>query len=219
MASKMKPREQIRALFDNQACWTIDHLNQALDYSIISIRRFLKQLGYFTSFTHNSKWYTLDSIPSFNNNGIWFCNDIGFSRYGNLKQSILHHIDKSPRGLSARQLADIFSISCHAVLNHMYTSATIERVKETSGFIYVSADLEKKDQQLTQLNSAQHIDPTHQKLSAHSAVYVLVEYIKQPQASFTELSEAVAKKQIIATPEAIARFFDEHDLSSKKTLD
>jgi hypothetical protein len=219
MASKMKPQEQIRTLFDHQPCWTIDQLNQTLDYSTISIRRFLKQLGYVTSFTHNSKWYTLDSIPSFNNNGIWFCDDIGFSRYGNLKQSILHHIDKSPQGLSARQLADIFSITCHAILNHMYKSATIERVKETSDFIYISVDPNKKDQQLIQLKSVQPIDPTYQKLSAHSAVYVLVEYIKKPQASFAQLSKAVAKKQIIATPDAIARFFDEHDLLSKKTLD
>lgn len=219
MTSKSKSLERIRALFERQSCWTIDQLKQELHYSTISIRRFLKQLGYYTSFTHNSKWYTLDAIPRFNNNGIWFYHDIGFSRYGNLKQSILHHIEKSPQGLSARQIADIFSTPCHAVLNHMYKSAMIERVKAPSGFIYVSAQVEKKDQQLTQLKSAQPIDPRHQKLSALSAVYVLVEYIKHPQASFTELSEAVAKKQIIATPEAIARFFAEHDLASKKTPD
>jgi hypothetical protein len=44
----------------------------------------------------------------------------------------------------------------------------------------------------------------------------LVEYIKNPQSSYDELSKAVAKRQVIATPKAIARFFAKHDL--KKTL-
>jgi hypothetical protein len=94
----------------------------------------------------------------------------------------------------------------------MYKSGVIERFKGTSDFIYISADSQKKHRQLARLQSVQRIDNTHHELSAHSAVYVLVEYIKQPRASFAELSKAVAKKQIIATPQAIARFFDKHDL-------
>jgi len=216
MKAKAKPQDKLRELFSQQSCWTIEQLNQSLDYSTISIRRFLKQIGYVSSFTHNSKWYTLSSIPNFNNNGIWFNGDIGFSRHGNLKQNIIHLIDKSPQGLSAKQLAGILSLPCHAVLNHMYKSGAIERLKGASNFVYLSAVPSKKQRQLTRLEAVQRIDNTHQKLSAHSAVYVLVEYIKQPQASFAELSKAVAKKQIIATPQAIARFFKAHDL--KKTL-
>jgi hypothetical protein len=215
MTVKVKSHEQLNELFSQQSCWTIEQLKQSLDYSTISIRRFLKQIGYYSSFTHNSKWYTLSSIPKFNKNGIWYHGDIGFSRHGNLKQNIIHFVDKSPQGLSAKQLAGILSTPCHAVLNHMYKSGAIERFKGTSDFVYLSADPGKKQRQLTRLQSVQQIDDTHQELSAHSAVYVLVEYIKQPQASFAELSKAVAKKQIIATPQAIARFFDTHDL--KKT--
>lgn len=215
MKNKIKPHDQLSALFSQQRCWTIDQLNQSLNYSNISIRRFLKQLGYFSSFTHNSKWYTLRYIPDFNTNGIWFNDDIGFSRHGNLKQTILYFVDNSPQGHSAKQLAAILSIPCHAVLNHMYKSGAIDRFKGTADFVYLSAESGKKQRQLTRLQSVQRVDNTDQELSAHSAVYVLVEYIKQPQASFAELSQAVAKKQIIATPQAITRFFAKHDL--KKT--
>jgi hypothetical protein len=217
MKAKAKPYDQLRELFSQQSCWTMDQLMRSLNYSAISIRRFLKQIDYVSSFTHNSKWYTLSSILDFDKNGICFFNAIGFSRHGNLKQSIIHFIDKSPQGLSAKRLAGILSIPCHAVLNHMYKSGAIERFKGTSGFVYLSAVPGKKQRQLTRLESVQQMDNTHQELSAHSAVYVLVEYIKQPQASFAELSNAVAKKQIIATPQSIARFFETHDL--KKTQD
>jgi hypothetical protein len=216
MQTQPKPLVKLNELFSQQYCWTIEQLGFALDYSAISIRRFLKQLGYFSSFTHNSKWYTLSSIPEFDNNGLWFYNQIGFSRHGNLKQNIVHFIDKSCQGLSAKQLAEILSVPCHAVLNHMYNSGAIDRFKSKSGLVYVSPTERRKKQQLIRLQSQQVTVTAAQELNPQTAVYVLVEYIKNPQASFDELAKAVAKRQVIATPNAIARFFDKHNL--KKTL-
>ena len=187
-----------------------------MNYSAISIRRFLKQVGYFSSFTHNSKWYTLSSIPEFDKNGLWFYNQIGFSSHGNLNENIVHFINKSSHGLSAKQLAEILSIPCHAVLNHMYKSGAIDRFKSTSDFVYLSSADKRKKQQLMRLQSQTVTVSAPQELNPQTAVYVLVEYIKNPQSSYDELSNAVAKRQVIATPKAIARFFDKHDL--KKTL-
>lgn len=216
MQNQPKPLMKLDELFSQQPCWTITQLASALDYSAISIRRFLKQLGYFSSFTHNSKWYTLSSIPEFDNNGLWFYSNIGFSRHGNLKQNIVHFIHKSSQGLSAKQLTEILSVPCHAVLNHMYHRGTIDRFKSKSGLVYVSSTERRKKQQLMRFQSQQVTVTTPQELTPQTAVYVLVEYIKNPQACFDELSKAVAKRQVIATPNAIARFFDKHDL--KKTL-
>lgn len=216
MQNQPQPLVKLNELFALQCCWTIEQLATALDYSAISIRRFLKQLGYFSSFTHNSKWYTLSSIPEFDNNGLWFYTNIGFSRHGNLKQNIVHFINKSCQGISAKQLAEILSIPCHAVLNHMYNRGTIDRFKSTSGLVYLSSTERKKKQQLMRFQSLQVTVTATQDLTPQAAVYVLVEYIKNPQASFDELAQAVARRQVIATPKAIARFFDKHDL--KKTL-
>ena len=75
MANQTDPHYQLAELFKQEKCYTINQLSGRLNYSLISIRRFLKVIGYYTSFTHNSKWYTLRSIPSFNKNGIWFYQD------------------------------------------------------------------------------------------------------------------------------------------------
>jgi len=71
-------------------------------------------------------------------------------------------------------------------------------------------------QQLDRLQS-RLVFPTKQiqRLTAQAAVYVLVEFIKQPNASFSQLSKAVKKRQIVASEEAIAQLFKEHDI--KKT--
>ena len=209
--------DQLKSLFGQKACWTIADLCHELGYAAISIRRFLKQLGYFSSFTHNSKFYTLSYVPTFNKNGLWFCDRVGFSKHGNLKQTLLHFIDHSAYGLSAKDLEEKISVPCYAVLNHLYKSQKIARVKTKRQFVYLSADAVRKQQQMSALQlQAQQIRQPRESLSAQAAVYVLAEFIKNPKVSFDELSRAVAKKDVIARPEAIARLFEEHDL--KKTL-
>lgn len=218
MSPQATRQEQLKQLFGQQKCWMIADLSQSLDCSVITVRRLLKQLGYFSSFTHNSKWYALYSVPAFNKEGLWFCDGIGFSKHGNLKKTLLHLIDKSPQGLSAMQLADKLSVPCHAVLNQMRKDGVVDRFKNTGSFVYLSPDEEKKERQLARIRSLQGVDleaRESEPLSVQAAVYVLVEFIKSPQASFVELSKAVAKKQIIAEPEAIAQFFEKHGLKKK----
>ena len=212
---KINPQERLASLFDQKKCWTIEELTHSLDYSTISIRRFLKAIGYCSSFTHNSMWYTLHSIPAFNRRGLWFYQDIGFSKHGNLKQTILNFVNKSPHGLTAKELFEILLIPCHPVLNQMYKKIQIDRFDTQRGFVYLSIDEKNRQRQLRRLQSQLMRAKEPESLNAQAAVHVLVEYIKHPEASAAELSKAVEKKEVKASPESIARLFKEHDL--KKT--
>ncbi len=209
------PFEQIEKLFAQRKCWTIEALHHQLEYAVISVRGFLKQMGYFSSFTHNSKWYTLQSIPDFDENGLWFYEKIGFSRHGNFKESIRYFIEQSRQGLSAQQLTELLQTPCSAVLTQMYHQGRIDRFKPRGAFIYLSRVPATNQRQVTQFQSPVVAGCSAQQLTAISAVYVLVEYIKNPQASVEMLSKAAANHQVLAPPDAIARFFAEHDL--KKT--
>lgn len=211
--------QKLESLYTQKNCYTIIELCSKLHYSSRSIHRFLTEAGYFSSFTHNSKWYTLATIPDFNKDGLWFYHDIGFSKHGNLKKTIIHLINRSNRGLLVKQLNEKLSISCHAVLNHLYKSTLVSRTKNQKFFIYISADEKVKRQQLKHWQLSQRGEITPEKsltLTAQASVYVLVEVIKNPKASFDELSAAVAKQKIIANPDEIAWLFEKHDL--KKNL-
>lgn len=216
MQKHLKTLEQLKTLFVQKACWKIDELCYALGYAAISVRRFLKQLGYFSSFTHNNTWYTLSSVPRFDQDGLWFWDDVGFSKHGTMKQTILFFIDRSPQGLSAKDLGKTLSVPCHAVLNHLYKSGKIDRTKSGNAFVYLSTDERKRKRQRAHLHYRIDRESKPPGLSAQAAVYVLAEFIKNPHASFAEISRAMAAKHVMVTPEAIARLFEEHDL--KKTL-
>jgi len=211
MATRNDTQNQLAELFKRKKCYTIEQLSHRLNYSLISIRRFLKVIGYYSSFTHNSKWYTLRSIPSFDKNGIWFYQDIGFCKHGNLNQTIGHFIYKSFQGLTAKDLFNILSVPCHAVLNQMYKKKKIDRFNTPKGFVYLSVSENKKRRQLKRW---QVLTPPKkiERLNPQTAVYVLVEFIKKPKASFFELSVAVKKKGVKASQQAIAQLFKDYDL-------
>jgi hypothetical protein len=215
MKENNNPQDRLVLLFDQKKCWTIEELTHSLNYATISIRRFLKDVGYYSSFTHNSMWYTLHSIPSFNKRGLWFYQDIGFSKHGNLKQSIFNFVSKSTQGLTAKDLFEILLIPCHPVLNQMYKKNQIDRFNTQRGFVYLSIDNKKRQRQLNLLQSRLFTVKEAESLNAQAAVYVLVEYIKHPEASVVQLSKAVEKRKVKASPEAITILFKEHDL--KKT--
>ncbi len=212
MEKNKNPQDRLVLLFDQKKCWTIEELTHALNYSTISIRRFLKDIGYYSSFTHNSMWYTLHSIPTFNKRGLWFYQEIGFSKHGNLKQTIFNFVSKSPQGLTAKDLFEILLIPCHPVLNQMYKKNQIDRFNTQRGFVYLSIDNKKRQRQLNRLQSQLLTAKESGSLNAQAAVYVLVEYIKHPEASVAELSKAVEKREVKASPGAITMLFKEHDL-------
>ena len=212
MKENNNPQDRLVLLFDQKKCWTIEELTHSLNYSTISIRRFLKDIGYYSSFTHNSMWYTLHSIPTFNKRGLWFYQEIGFSKHGNLKQTIFNFVSKSPQGLTAKDLFEILLIPCHPVLNQMYKKNQIDRFNTQRGFVYLSIDNKKRQRQLNRLQSQLFTVKKSESLNAQAAVYVLVEYIKHPEASVVELSKAVEKREVKASPEVITMLFKEHDL-------
>ena len=190
-------------------------LAQALGCALITVRRLLRQTGYFRSYTHNAKWYSIPDSPQFNREGIWHHRGIGFSKHGSLTATILYFVARSPAGLSARELAETLQHPCHAVLTHLHKDAELDRVRVASQFRYLCTEQPMNRRQREQSAVQQPPSPST-PLSAQAAVLVLVEYIKNPELSFEQLAAHLHKQgHLTVAAENIRRFFAEHSL--KKT--
>ena len=212
MASTPKPIQDILVLFEQQHCWKINPLADALLYAVPSVRRFLAQIGYYSSFTHNGVWYTLRSIPRFNRRGLWFCQDIGFSKAGPLTATIVALIQQSQAGLSAEELGDILRSRCHSVLVNLYRQGRLQRQKQGRSYIYFSGDPQQANSQ-RRAKTLREV-PVKQ-LPAEIAVYILAEYIKQPDADFPELAQTISKKGVTVSPMQIEKLFSQHGIKKK----
>lgn len=197
-------------LFREEKCLTLEALGQSLDCSIRSIQRLLKKTGYFSSFTHNSKWYALRSTPSFGDTGLWFHEDIGFSRHGNLTRTIYYFVNKSQRGLAAREISEIISTPCHSVLNIMYKKNQIDRVSARNGFIYISLEKGVRERQLHLISQSSKCPLP----SDADAVTILVELIKNPTFGPDELASHLGDR-INCGSESITRLLQRHELEKK----
>jgi len=210
---KPKVNQLLVSLFKKQLCWMITPLSQELNYSIPSVRRFLRHVGYYTSFTHNGKWYTLQSIPRFDREGLWFHDNIGFSNVGSLTNTLVKIISRSQAGMTAEILGQKLRSRYHTVLVQLYRSGSLQREKYGRSYVYLAGDSHAASVQ--RRNLALKNMPAV-PLPAEISVLVLVEFIHHPNASFEQLAETIAhKKNIVIQPVQIKRLFEMHGL--KKT--
>ncbi len=199
-------------LFIKEKCVTIKDISQVLEYSDRSVQRLLKKLGYYSSFTHNGKWYTLEHIPEFDENGLWFYQGIGFSKWRNLAATILYLVENSVKGLTAGELSKILSSSCPPILNKIHKTGKINRVKTPRGFIYISMNSATKERQLSYLDKAAIL----QHLSDSDKIIILAEYIRSPNRTCKELALQVKKKsRINCSAEMIKSLFVQLGLEKK----
>jgi hypothetical protein len=208
MTETTQTKQHLISLFAEQPCWMIEPLATQLRYSIPSVRRFLVQTGYYSSFTHNGGWYTLRSIPRFANDGLWFYDDIGFSKIGSLTSTLIHLIQRSPSGMTAEQLGEKLRCRCHSVLVQLFRQGRLQRQKMGRSHVYLAIDPETAAIQRQFL----HVSPAVQ-LPAEIAVLILAEFIRNPQSGFTDLSKTIARKTHIKVDVAmIQTLFEQHGL-------
>ena len=215
MVVQARSADRLAKLFARRKCWLLAELANALDCALITVRRLLKEVGYFRSYTHNGKWYTLATTPRFDRDGIWRHKQIGFAKHGSLTATILYLIGRSPAGLSARELGEKLQHPCHALLTILHKAGEIDRIKIGGEFRYLSTKARTNRRQRAQVVVEQKPERPA-PLTAQAAVFVLVEYINNPELSFEQIACNVKKhRQIAVAQESIRYLFKEQGV--KKT--
>lgn len=212
MRKTSQKKSQMLQLFKTDKCLTIANLCFSLNYSARSAQRLLKEVGYYSSFTHNGKWYTLRIIPEFDENGLWYHRDIGFSKFRDLTATIVHLIENSSNGLTANDLSRMLSASCPPVLNRIYKANKISRVKTSRGFVYISIDPTIKDRQLDNLKKVERLPG----LSDADTITILVEFIRKPNRNPEAFASYLKKeKRVLCSAETIKSLFVSLGLEKK----
>lgn len=192
---------------------TIKQLVDLLKSSVITARRHLKKWEAYTSFNHNGRYYTLPRIPRFDHNGIWKYQTILFSKYGNLKQTIIELIRRSETGLSAREVAQMIEIpSNSSIFSQLSMVSGIRREKHQGHFVYFSDEQETYQKQKSALYRPETATGFP---SDEEAVLILVQYIKHPHIGVEELSKRIARQAKRIDPSVIRNFLGHHDLLKK----
>ena len=119
---------------------TLDNLLGSSICSEVTLRRKIKQIGLLTSYNHNSKFYTLPTMASFNSHGIWDCEGIYFSTHGSLVKTVLKLVLESKAGCRPKELSSILHVRVNDLLRQQTAKQNVRRKKAGRSYVYYSSD-------------------------------------------------------------------------------
>jgi hypothetical protein len=200
--------ESALATFHERKILTIDELTELLCCSAITSRRRLKLWQALTSYNHNNRYYTLPSIPVFDQLGLWRYKGVFFSKHGTCKQTVVHFVNSSKQGLSNTELAEVLGENPNSLLAHFKEIPGIAKERHGRNIVYFSSDEEvykrQKRNRFPPEPSAAKLPPDAQ------AIIILVELIHHPQLSIDELAAQLQKKGHQIQADSIAELFRQH---------
>ncbi|MFH1466154.1 MAG: hypothetical protein ABIO70_17345 [Pseudomonadota bacterium] len=189
----MNPVEQITSWLQRKNVADMKELREVLGgRSRRSVFRDLSEAGYRTSYTHVGRYYTLEDIPAFDDQGLWFYRDIGFSRAGTLKQTTAVQVEQTPEGRTHDELRGLLRVRVHNTLLGLVREGRVGRERVGRVYLYVNADPDRAAQQVAE----------RRELGA-----LMAEMLRVPtdEEVVEVLAEALRAAPAIPTPEHVAR--------------
>jgi hypothetical protein len=211
--------ERLKAVFkylEEIKVFTLIHLMSALGCSMPGARVKLKQWKAYTSYNQNGRYYTLPTVPCFDDNGLWFYEDVFFCRYGNLRNTVVHLVNHSSSGLTGNEIGKLIRLSPRSFLHHFRNVGGIHREKIEDIYVYFSADPVRYKEQVRQRSDL--LTTTQKSLTEADAVVILAALIRH---------HGISEKDIMALPEiqtrkipafVVREFLDRHGLLKKLRL-
>jgi hypothetical protein len=196
MLTQPAAQKALRTLFKKKRVARLAEISTVLHTtSRMSAIRRLRELDYLSSYSHGGRYYTLPTVALFDVQGLWRYEDIGFSRFGTLKDTLIPLIDLSIAGKTHEELERQLGIRVHNSLLNLVRCAKITREATAGQFVYLSIDPDKAQQQLA-CRHEHRADSVQDVLPDGIVVEVLAEIIRADTVAIDEpaiLSRLVAR--------------------------
>jgi len=213
--SQFTPDEVIRS-FVRKRVLTKAELLEEHGCSPMTLWRLLRQTGYLTSYNHNARYYTLASIPEFDDYGLWNYNDIRFSRWGRLPETMVAVVGRSAAGMTARELADLLHVrNAKPLLAQLAVRERLVRESVGRSFVYLASESDRRKQQL----GRRHEQGLLRTLPEPGEIIaLLVEIIRHPRQTPGYWARQLARRDIRLQTQEIRVVLAHYGLSPKKGL-
>lgn len=183
-----------------------------LNCSVRSGRSMLRKWQAHTSYNKSGQYYALPDVPRFDENGLWWHKGAYFSKYGTLKNTVIHLAGASSAGLSGEQIGELVGLDPRSFLHHFRNTPGIQRKKHQGVYVYFSDEATRFEEQIRARLEAIAMGA---KLSDADAVVILVVLIQHYGIEPEAIAKLPAVKQKGISAAAIEGFMERHDL--KKT--
>jgi hypothetical protein len=217
-------KEALRKLFRRRPVHQLSDLAKVLKTgSRMSVFRRLKVVGYLSSFTHGGRYYTLKELTQFDQWGLWFYRDVGFSRAGTLKATVVELVERSSSGLTPKELVGLLKLpvpgSLYNALRELVGAGHVSRKTEAGLRLYLCAKVDRGQAQLAERQrQLGHLKPPPAQVATELIIVILVEALR---AADTTVAVSVVFDRLVAraidvTTEQVEQVFVRYGLGPEK---
>ncbi|MCD6475438.1 MAG: hypothetical protein J7K85_04125 [Anaerolineaceae bacterium] len=216
MQSNQNIALKIRKLLVVNSVMSLKQLRSELnDRPRSSLYRDLKTLNLISSFTHTGQYHVLNETARFDQNGLWFFQEVGFSQYGTLKKTLVQITSDSLIGMTHKEMKTLFRIEVQKPLTDLVnTNAITRQLLPSRLYVYLSADQNKAEDQLQRrlAISNRTLDITLPPESIR--IEILVEVIHAPDRTLdaTVLGPLLRKRGVIIKDEEVSYVLAYYDI-------
>lgn len=113
-----------------------------------TVFRLLKELDYRTSYSHRGRYYILDEVANFDQEGLWSYDSVWFSVHGTLLATAKAFVEESEFGYFMDELDNKLNVSTKDALRKLVRGGQLFREKHGGRYLYCSAELTARRQQV-----------------------------------------------------------------------
>ena len=208
-----KKLESVFKFLEGKKVFTLDQLVSSLSCSTPTARLKLKQWHAYTSYNQNGRYYTMPTVARFDQNGLWSYEAISFSKYGNLRNTVVHLIHNSPLGLTGNEIGNLVRLAPRSFLHHFRKVSGICREKREGVYVYFSDDVDRYKEQIR--NRSRALIEESKLLRDADVIVILTALIKHHKITIEDIMGLPEVRGGNYSRVVIREFLDRHDLLKK----
>lgn len=142
------PTEMLAKFMERKKIATMAEIREALGHPAeITVYQKLRDLSYFSSYSHSGTFYTLDHIPDFDEYGLWTHRGAHFSRHGSLLHTLIALVEQAEAGYFSHELERILHVRVKDALLQLVREKRLSRKSVSGRYLYGSAKPQRSRQQ------------------------------------------------------------------------
>jgi hypothetical protein len=194
---------------------TLPQLCRKLRCSRSTILRRLAEHGYYSSYNHSGKFFTIPEVAHFDSHGLWTCKAARFSKHGTLKDTLAYLVQSSPQGMTHEELASLLAVRVHNPLLQLTREGTLRRERIGPTFVYLHCKRTRRSEQQRQRRAAMPPGPAVRPTHAQT-IATLLELIQDPKATRKQIVRRCRRGGASISPPVVDAIFERYELDKKR---
>jgi hypothetical protein len=196
---------------------TLQQLCQRLRCSRATILRRLGEHGYYSSYNHSGKFFTIPEVARFDSRGLWTCKTARFSKHGTLKDTVACLVQSSPQGMTHADLASLLAVRVHNTLLQLTREGTLRRQRIGPTFVYLHRKRAVRTEQVRRRRAVTPQRPAIRPTSQQT-IAILLELIQHPKATRQQIVSRCQRGGVSLSLQMVDVIFERYELDKKRAL-